>query len=276
MELSRENLAKILPKDAVDTIFGLFERTRRAATGTEPQQSTPPTVIVGTSGPRTVAWDNVVDKPGSFPPSGHSHPYISVETDPTVPSVVKAITERDIARWNNPPGTIHEIPSLLEAGVNWVADTARDMWDSVEAPLCFRWDVVVERYKTLEYLHSFFPAGSAAVGRFAIWGCEDLGQAGARKLVDEPLFEGGFSSFAPVDISSFATLTVCMDPGVVGTPQPIGQSLFTENNNVSPYLPCAWLVNHVPGAAFGTTPPYMVLGRPPWAGVVRWMKLGVR
>lgn len=268
-EVSQEKLRELIGRDAADTVFALVNRSRRGSAPEHDKAPEPQKSQIST-------WVSITNKPSTFPPASHTHPYLSEETDPTVPGVVKAITKEDIDRWNNPPRTIHEIPSLLEAGVNWVADTARDMWDSVEAPLCFRWDVVVERYKTLEYLHSFFSAGSAAAGRFAIWGCEDLSQTGAKKLVDEPLFEGGFSSFAPVDISSFATLTVCMDPGVVGTPQPIGQSLFTENNNVSPYLPCAWLVNHVPGAVFETTPPYMVFERPPWAGVVRLAKLGVR
>lgn len=272
MELSRENLAKILPKDAVDTIFGLFERTRRAATGTEPQQSTPPTVIVGTSGPRTVAWDNVVDKPGSFPPSGHSHPYLSVETDPTVPSVVKAITEEDIARWNSLRTQVVEIPSCFEP--NWVSDTAQDMWDRIENPLCFRWDVMVEEYPSLEYIVSDFADGSSAVGRMAIWGHKQYGIADTTKLLDAPLFDGHKSAFAPINISPYIWLTICMDPGVAGYPNPIGQHVFAQSN--SAHLGYSYLVPHVHGDAFGHIPPDRISDVPPFGGVVRWMKLGVR
>jgi hypothetical protein len=272
MELSRENLAKILPKDAVDTIFGLFERTRRAATGTEPQKSTPPTVIVGTSGPRTVAWDNVVDKPGSFPPSGHSHPYISVETDPTVPVVVKTITKEDIERWNNPPRQIIEIASCLEP--NWVIDMAQDMWDRVESPLCFRWDVMVEEYSTLEHIVSDFVAGSSAVGRMAIWGHKEYGIADTTKLLDVPLFDGHKSSFSPINITPYIWLTICMDPGVSGAPNPIGQHHIYPGTTA--HLQYCYLVEHVHGEPFGVDYPPRYFGGPPFEGVIRWMKLGVR
>ena len=53
-------------------------------------------------GNRTVSWDEVEGKPGTFPPATHNHDgdYIKGETDPTVPDHVKGITQTDIDNWN--------------------------------------------------------------------------------------------------------------------------------------------------------------------------------
>lgn len=55
---------------------------------------------IGSAG--SVTWSEVSGKPSTFPPSPHNHDgqYIKTETDPTVPSHVKGITQTDIANWN--------------------------------------------------------------------------------------------------------------------------------------------------------------------------------
>lgn len=92
-EVSQEKLRQILGRDAADTVFALYHRLRRS--GGEPEK--------GTSAPepqKATTWIQVSSKPEAFPPAAHTHPYISVETDPTVPAAVKAITEEDIAKWD--------------------------------------------------------------------------------------------------------------------------------------------------------------------------------
>jgi len=222
----------------------------------------------------SVKWKDLADAPSSFPPSEHSHPPPPPipETDPTVPKFVKAITEEDIARWNSLRTQIVEIPSCFEP--NWVSDTAQDMWDRIENPLCFRWDVMVEEYPSLEYIVSDFADGSSAVGRMAIWGHRQYGIADTTKLLDEPLFDGHKSVFAPINIAPYIWLTICMDPGVSGYPNPIGQHVFAQSN--SAHLGYSYLVPHVHGDAFGHIPPDRISDAPPFGGVVRWMKLGVR
>ena len=263
-EVSQEKLRQILGQDAADTIFGLYNRLRRTSGAPEKETPAPPQ--------KATTWIQVSAKPDVFPPAEHTHPYISVETDPTVPGVVKAITEEDIARWNSLRTQVVEIPSCFEP--NWVSDTAQDMWDRIENPLCFRWDVMVEEYSTLEHIVSDFVAGSSAVGRMAIWGHKEYGIADTTKLLDEPLFDGHKSSFAPINIAPYIWLTICVDPGVAGVPNPIGQHVFYPSN--SAHLVYSYLVEHVHGAEFGSIPPDRISDSPPLGGVVRWMKIGVK
>lgn len=262
-EVSQEKLRSLIGRDPADTVFGLFQRARQA---TAPAAKEAAPAVQQT-------WVTVPGKPSEFPPSSHTHPeYLTEETDPTVPSHVKAITKEDISRWNNPPKQIIEIPSCVEP--YWVADTAKDMWDREEAPLCFRWDVMVEEYPSLEYIVSDFADGSSAVGRMAIWGHRQYGIADTIKLLDVPLFDGHKSVFAPVNIAPYIWLTICVDPGIAGYPNPIGQHVFAQSN--SAHLGYSYLVPHVHGDIFGHIPPDRISDVPPFGGVVRWMKLGVR
>lgn len=262
-EVSQEKLRALIGRDPADTVFGLFQRARQA---TAPAAKEAAPAVQQT-------WVTVPGKPSEFPPSSHTHPeYLTEETDPTVPSHVKAITKEDISRWNNPPKQIIEIPSCVEP--YWVADTAKDMWDREEAPLCFRWDVMVEEYSTLEHIVSDFVAGSSAVGRMAIWGHKKYGISDTTKLLDVPLFDGHKSSFSPINIAPYIWLTICMDPGVSGAPNPIGQHHIYPGT--TPHLQYCYLVEHVHGESFGVDYPPRYFGGPPFEGVIRWMKLGVR
>lgn len=46
----------------------------------------------GISGPDEVEWDNVLNKPSTFNPSGHAHSYSDLTDPPTIPTVRRVET----------------------------------------------------------------------------------------------------------------------------------------------------------------------------------------
>lgn len=251
-----------LAEDLVATIFDREERAQAAATAAE-----------------SVTWDTLAGKPSTFPPSNHTHPAVE-ETDPTVPPHVKAITQVDIAIWNNAAKnpTIVEIESFPASEILLLPDNGNDLWDKPDGKCCFRNDFVIKGYSRLKYFKSIFTANNGhASGRFAIYGAK-LNNADFVKLADEFLPDNddcGIVNF-DIDISEYEILIVCMDPGVDGIPQPISQAVFSmpPYTALSRYV-WAGLAPHVPLTEFPSEPPSIIDSSPKYF-IRRWMAIGVR
>lgn len=68
------------------------------------------------TGYATEAWvSSNYQVKGSYAASDHTHSqYIQTETDPTVPSYVKSISQADINKWNNPPSGGGDDPNAVK------------------------------------------------------------------------------------------------------------------------------------------------------------------
>lgn len=172
------------------------------------------------------------------------------------------------------PATTAQLEAFPPARINWVEDSANDLWEKPGAELAFRMDFMTSGYTKLMFFKSIFAGGTQfSPGKFAIYG------NGLIKLVEDsvPSFSSyGRADFASIDISDYDWLAVCMDPGLSGIPQPVMQSIeiLPTNTGLSRNA-FAGMFEHVHDSPFPDEAP-TIIGTDIKYFLARWCAIGVQ
>jgi hypothetical protein len=176
----------------------------------------------------------------------------------------------------SPSGTgIATLEAFPPKDINWLSDSAGDLWDKSDAQLAFRIDFMTKGYNFLRFFRTIFSGNNGnPSGKFAIYGNLDT------KLYEDTLPD--FDNYAlvefsvPIGISDYDFISVVMDAGLTGIPQPIAQSIkFIPAATALSRYAFAGTFQHEKNTVFPETCPGMLYTDIKYF-LARWCAIGVQ
>lgn len=197
----------------------------------------------------------------------------------------------------------HTLTSFPEADIVWTMDAYHNMWLEGTNPdlpgqffpsAAFRVDFLIARsgYTKLDFVKALMSSVSS-VFHVAVYGSLDLVEmAGTTKIIEEtvsPSLQMAKTTFDPIDISSYAALSVVMEPDYLGPAgdqtyyEPIKQSVYnippaaranSQDVILGNHRVFAGLVAHTYNTPFPASRPALLMDSPS-RFLARWLAIGV-